>query len=160
MLIRDALDRPLPPSNVVEALHRVDDRLDLRYVSYVHRDMANLNRDERWAIILNWAENDPRRIMIQRGEMSPGAAFDVLAYLPLDCPIEDAFNYFVSGAKQFHRKDDVERLVSRIGLFNDAVKADTMSSTVDLAEELISTNAGTLFKEEGKTIPKVFFSKK
>ena len=159
-MLRDTMDRPLPLTNVVESLRRVDDRLDLKYVVYHHRDGVNTNRDERWAIILRWSETDPRRVMIQRGQMDPGADFDVMAYLPLDCSPEEAFHYFASSAKQFHRKDDVERLLSRIDKYNEKVTSDAKQSTVDLAEELISTNAPTLFEKEGKTIPKVFVTGK
>lgn len=160
MMIRDALDRPLPPSDVVDALKRVDDRLDLKYVVYGHRDGINMNRDERWAIILRWGENDERRIMIQRGQMPEEGAFDILSYLPIDCPVADAFSYFAAGAKQFHRPKDVERLLSRVHKFNEATTSDALKETTDLAEELISTNAPTLFEKEGKTIPKVYVSKK
>lgn len=159
-MIVSELGRPLPPEGVVKSLHQVDDRLGLKYVAYHHRDGINMNTDERWAIILNWGAEDDRRVMIQRGQMAPDAAFDILAYLPIDASPEDAFSIFANGAKQFHRKSDVERLVSRIDKFNAKTTEAAKEETTQLAEELISTNAPTLFAAEGKTTPKVYVSKK
>lgn len=158
-VIRDLLDRPLPPNEVVESLKRVDDRLELKYVVFRSRDGANINLDERWAIILRWAESDKRRLMIQRGDMAPEADYDVLAYLPLDCPADQAFSYFEKGARQFHRREDVERLVSRVQKYNEKNTKDALKETKELSEELIEANAPQLFeKETGKKVTKVFLS--
>lgn len=145
-----------PPADVVRRLKQVDDRLDLKFVNYPTIDYGNVNATQYWAIIYRWQENDPRRVMIQRGDMPAHADYDVVTFLPLDCPVEQAFSLFERGARQLAGRSDADYLRSRVHKWNETVKEEAVKETVELAEELIETNAGTLFREEGKTVPKVF----
>lgn len=156
-VIRDAFQRPVAPSDIVERLHQVDDRLNLRYVYYAHRDYSNVNMDERWAITLRWTESDKRRRMIQLGQMAEDADFDVLAYLPLDCSPEQAFSFFENGARQMvGTKDDIDRLLSRIHAFNDQQTKKVIGEELAKADEVIDANVTTLFEKEKGKIAKVY----
>lgn len=160
-ILRDALARPIPPTEIVRRLKQVDDRLDLMYVAFVSRDGPNTNMDERWAIIQRWLDTDKRRRLIQLGQMSPESDYDVLVYLPLDCPVDDAFSYFERAVKgQVRDNRDVERIVSRLHLWNESAKEEALKETKELAEELIEANAPTLFREQGKTTTKIFTTKR
>jgi hypothetical protein len=150
---------PEPPADIVRRLRQVDERLDLRWVSYRNTDYANVNENAYWAIVLNWAENDKRWMYVQRGEMSPESTFDIIAMLPPDCDVEQAFGFFQRGLRgRVQTKNDVDLIVSRVHKWNEDVRAEAMKGTMELAEELIETNAGTLFREEGKTTTKVYQS--
>lgn len=147
------------PPELLRRFSQVDPRLGVRPISYPSRDGINYNAISYWAITYAWAENDKRRIMIQRGDMPEDAAFDVLCWLPPDCSVHDAFNYFLRNLKGTVReRSDVQRILDRIHKFNEDVVKENMKETTELAEELIETNAPTLFAKEGKSIPKVFQS--
>ena len=158
-MIYTEYSRPAPPSEIVKRLKQVDDRLDLMYLSFPHRDGINMNLTQYWAIIQRWRENDKRRQMIQRGLMREDADFDVLAKLPLDCSPEDAFNYFEKGLKgQFKGNPDVRYFLDNLHKFNKKQQEENLKPVTEHAEEMIEANVTTLFKEQGKTIPKVFVS--
>jgi hypothetical protein len=161
MLNIELLSPAEPPKHLVDRFKAVDDRLGLKFVQFPIADSTNVNSIRHWAIVMNWREDDKRREWIQRGEMPASAAFDVLGYLPIDCSVHEAFTYFERMATgQLRDGRDVEKLVSRLHLFNADVKKDIMKPVMDKAEELIEDNVGTLFAAEGKTIPKVVLSGK
>lgn len=157
MFLRDAYQQPIPPTDIVSALKRVDDRLDLKYVAFTSRDGPNINGSEYWAIIQRWTQDDARRRIIALGQMAPDSDFDVMTYLPLDCPVEDAYNYFQRAVEgQVRDKRDVTRIASRISNWNEAAKVEVLKETTELAEDLIETNAKSLFRDQGKTTTKVY----
>ena len=126
---------PLPPSDVVERLKNVDPALGLRYVHNM----------KMWAITWRWTLSDPRREMIQRGDMNPDDAFDVFAWLPEDCPPEQAFGYIERGFVRNGGRHEVQYLLSRLDRYNQKLFDDKLQETNDLAEELLAANAKTLF---------------
>lgn len=150
--------QPIPPSDVVRRLKQVDENLDLKFVAYNTTDYGNVNSVQYWAIIYRWRAEDPRNVMIQRGDMPRDAAYDVVTMLPLDCEVHQAFSLFERGARQLAGREDANLLRSRVHKWNEAAQQEAMKETKELAEELIATNAGTLFREEGKTSPKVFMT--
>lgn len=156
-VIRDLYERPIAPRAIVEALQRVDDRLNLRYIVMKRLDYANLNLDEKWAITMKWTQDDPRRIMIQRGQMADDADFDVLTYLPLDCDIEQAETYFRNAVRgQVKDRRDLERMVSRVGEWNAKVTEDVKKEEIAKAEEVIDANKNTLFEKEKGKVTQVY----
>lgn len=159
MFLRTATGAPVPPTEIVKRLKQVDDRLGLEYVVFPTRDYSNLNIDEHWAITCAWGPNDKRRHLVMIGQLPEGSERDIICFLPMDCSVHDAFNYFERNVKQFNGQAQWENVLSRVHEYNKDATAANLKETKDLAEELIETNAGTLFKEEGKTIPKVFLSK-
>lgn len=151
--------RPAPPSEIVKRLKQVDDRLDLTYISYPHRDGPNVNITQYWAITQRWRQDDKRRQMIQLGQMAESSDFDVLAKLPIDCSVEEAHDYFLRALKgKIETHGDVKRVLERLHKYNEAQKVENLKETTELAEELIESNVGTLFEKEGKKIPKVFLA--
>lgn len=91
---------PLPPSDVVRAVQRVDPSLELKWLPM----MAT------WAVIAPWRESDPRRAKVQQGEIGAGAAFDIICHLPADCPVDAAEDYLRRGLMSSHREDIVKML--------------------------------------------------
>lgn len=147
--LTDERGRPVPPSEVVAGLQRIDPALGLRFMP------GGINQSGTWAFTLRWRQDDPRREMIRRQEMAPEDDFDALGYLPLDCPPEQAVGHFVASVKRWHGKEDVTRLLSRVDQWNTAQEARNLAPALEHAQELLEANAGTLFRDLGKTTAKV-----
>jgi hypothetical protein len=150
-------EEAIPNAEMLKRFRAVDPRLGLRLVVYPMRDQANTNEHKTWAITYQWADDDKRRQMIARGQMAEDGDFDVLGWLPKDCSVEEAFSYFERTAKGLGReRGDMDRILNRLHHFNAQATEEAKKETHELAEELIETNAGTMFKNEGKTVTKVF----
>lgn len=151
--------RPAPPPEIVKRLKQIDERLDLMYVAWPHQDGANVNVAQNWAIIQRWRQNDKRRVMIQLQQMAETSDFDVMVYLPIDCPVEEAFGLFERSLKgKFGGNEDVQYFLNNLHKWNKEQAKENLKIVTEHAEELIEANVGTLFEKQGKTIPKVYMS--
>ena len=92
------LGEPIAPIRAQEALRAVSPRLFLKWVSGVM---------EYWAICERWMERDPRREMIQRGELAQDADFDVKHFLPMGCSPEEVEGFVL---RNFVRVDDARKM--------------------------------------------------
>jgi hypothetical protein len=90
-----------------------------------------------WAICMAWQPEDHRFEMVQRGELSPDATYDILGYLPLDCPAEQAPGYLERSFRSFPR-EDVQRMAGHVNQFNAGVTADAaeqaLAEVLDMAD--------------------------
>lgn len=86
------------PADVQRRLAEIDPRLHVRRIKTGYVDMSasgelhhnhpnDYKLSERWAVCMEWASDDPRRGMIQRGEMSPDSDFDLVGMIPPDCEV-------------------------------------------------------------------------
>lgn len=104
-----------------------------------------------WAVTLQWPANDPRRATIQRGEVPASRAFDILTILPRDCSVSDIPALVERGLRRYPMaRADVRKLLHKVELENAAARGEILKPTLELADELIRTNAKTLFRNEGK----------
>ena len=155
-IVRTLTGAAVPPQDLVRRFKQVDDRLDVKFIHYPHVNYGNTNVQEYWAIIIRWPDDDPRRQLIQRGDLPEHGDFDVISFLPLDCSVEQAFSFFENACRgQVRDRQDVRRFLERLHKFNENVQEEAMKPVTELAEELIETNAPTLFRNEGKTTSKV-----
>lgn len=145
---------PIPPSSIVERLQRIDPHLNLRFIEQ-YGDNPNARW---WALTWDWPESDPRQEYVRRGEI--GEAFDILGYLPFDCPVDQAAPYIERVLKQQTGREETARLLERLHLFNAEVTKAAKQPVLERAEELTRVNAPTLLEKEGKRVPKVFISSK
>jgi hypothetical protein len=132
---------PLAPPEILERLHRVDPALGMKFIQEIG-----------WAVTYRWPLDDPRRARVQLGELGPGAEYDIFAFLPEDCSPDEAFGYIERKFVRNSGRAEIASLLDRLDNYNDKQEENALQSTTDLAEELIETNAHTLF--EGKHIPK------
>lgn len=153
-MILDVTGAPVPPQDIVDRLQRIDDHLDLKYVQMGDPEMGL----KHWAVVERWNANDSRRARIQAGEMSPESAFDVIGYLPLDTNPESAFGYIEMTLTRIrgHPRIHVDHLLNNLHKWNENAHKENRKATTELADELIETNARTLFRDLGKAIPKIF----
>lgn len=121
--IRDAGGIPQPPSDILAALKRWEPALGLRYVNV------------QWALTWEWKEHDPRRQWIKDGKYNANDAYDIVGYVPLDCPLEEVPAYAVKALRQYPR-EEVRKLADTVGNYNvhDVGKqqvADVLNATLD-----------------------------
>ena len=135
---------PEPPSHMLERLKAIDPGFGLLFGF----------KSGCWNITLDWPLNDPRRKFIQRGEVAPTRSFDILTQLPPDCSADEAFGYLVNNLRRLQDKGDIKRLLDRADMYNKRQQDELLKPHRELAEELIETNAKTLFRNEGKHIPR------
>lgn len=127
-----------PPKDLVERFKRVDSRLDVKFVQYPVADGANANSVRHWAVVDKWAENDKRRVLIQRGDLPEWGDFDIIFRAPVEASTEEIFGLFEKAVRgMVNDKRDAARLANRIHMFNKAAQEEALAPTKELAETLI-----------------------
>lgn len=119
---------PLAPSSVIDELREINPRLGLHYHKGMHAFM----------VTLQWAEDDPRREMIRKGELSPHTDFEILLPVPTDVPLDELRGWIAAGLRRVSQnRDDVRRMVEaeeeRLRKQNEAV---TETKLAEAREEL------------------------
>lgn len=150
-MLTDLSGRPLPPSDIARRLERIDNTLGMVYVQ------MGANGTGTWAITKTWTPTDPRRAHIQAGSVKPDEDWDVIAYLPPDCPVEQAYGYFVSRMKTSTR-EDVRHMLNRVHLWNETqrdanwqpVMDEAMSQVEGMAHGLVRAGSTQKRRKRGE----------
>jgi len=133
-----------PPAGIVDRLHEIDPKLGVLFGT----------QSQRWHLTYDWPDTDPRWQFVQNGSVPRAKAFDILCQLPEDCSADEAYGYLVATFKRLGDKDDIKRMLDRVHMYNKQREDELLRPHRELANELIETNARTLFREEGKHIPR------
>lgn len=136
---------PFLAKEIKDRLANIDPRLGLAIDK-------NAGKDAKWAVTYKWSEHDPRRAEVQSGKRDPKLAFDILGYLPEDCPVDTAFDYIQRRFRMLDSRADVRAMLDDIHKFNEKRRADIMKPHVELVNELVETNARHMFKDIGKSV--------
>jgi len=138
---------PYLAKELKDRLAAIDDRLGLAI-------MPNAMGDGRtaWAVTYWWGEQDPRRGEVRAGRRDPGTAFDILGFLPEDCSVDACFDYITKRFRMLNDRADVKQMLDNVHKFNAERKAAILRPTMDLADELVETNARHLFRDIGKSV--------
>lgn len=100
---------PEPSPEIARRLRQVHGNLHLRYLGYT---------GQHWAVCMEWGENDRRRAWIKEQQYDPASAYDIIGWLPLDCPVEQA----PSLVERFLRtatKEEYRKIAERVQAYND-----------------------------------------
>lgn len=100
---------PEPSPEIARRLRQVHPGLHLRYLGYT---------GQHWAVCMEWMENDRRRRWIQEEQYDPAAAYDIMGWLPIDCPVDQA----PSLVERFFRtatKEEYRAIADRVAAYND-----------------------------------------
>jgi len=130
-----------------QQLKRLDDSLGLRWIGPMNA----------WAVTFRWPEADKRRDWVRKGEYDADQAFDVLAYLPKDCPVDQAANYVQHHCQRWARdmgREDVARLLDHIHEHNAKQGIENAKSTTEYAEEMFEMNKKGIGEDLGIKIVK------
>ena len=124
-----------PPPAALARLREVDPRLSMRFVPSV--------AGSYWVITREWVADDPRRAAIQRGEMDPAFANDIVATLPGDVGPQEAGafveRYFVKSDDP--KSDAVRRVAEQVAAQEKANKeqlVEFINSQSEKAMEMTS----------------------
>lgn len=132
--------------DIKDRLAAVDARLGLYIMPNALGDGQTL-----WGVTYKWNLLDPRRAEVQRGDRREEDAFDILGFLPRDCDPDTAFDYILTRFRWPQDRSDLRNMLDRVHEQNKKAKAAILQPTMDLAQELIETNARHLFRDIGKT---------
>lgn len=103
---------PSAPPDITTRLHRIDPKLDLKFVPRFDGNW--------WGVVARWEENDPRRRFIQSGDMATDSDFDLVCYIPLDCPADNVPPYIENVLRRGGRPD-INKLVEGLHRYNKGV---------------------------------------
>ena len=122
---------PAPPQDIVRALRQIDNDLGLMWVA----------GSNCWAFTIRWRATDTRQQKRQTGEIAPDADFDIMGYLPADCPADQAYGYFVKSVKRMTgTPDEINAMLSKVHHWNDAVAREQNAAVEEYAGELFRVN--------------------
>lgn len=120
-ILLNAQGRPEPSPEVTRRLLAIDPGLFLRFMDHV---------GSFWAVCWAWPKSDARWEGVRDGSVDPAKAFDIVGYLPMDCPVESAPAYLERMLRTFP-KEEVQRMANGIEAFNSSGRAT--SGLVDQA---------------------------
>lgn len=141
---------PTPPTEIVGRIKQIHPRLDLRFSDTSYHGEGH----KYWAVVMEWEENDKRRRLVKEGRLPLNSAYDVLGYLPLDCPVDQAYGYLVNNFKA--RPMTAGKLIEWVHKYNENVTASAMEPVNEYAEEVIEKAAMKLAKDTGGSMGKVY----
>ena len=140
VVLYNAAGQTEPSPEIQRRLRAVDPHLSLRR-----------NPSGGWWVTTDWHERDPRRAMIQRGEVSAEDAWDLLCEIPLDCGAEEVPGY-IARLQRVNGSAEVRRLIDGLERYNKSVAENAMNEA--LAETM---NRGELAAERGfGALPRVY----
>lgn len=142
-ILLNAQGRPEPSPEVTRRLLAIDPGLFLRFMDHV---------GAFWAVCWAWPKSDARWEGVRDGSVDPAKAFDIVGYLPMDCPVESAPAYLERMLRTFP-KEEVQRMANGVEAFNSSRGA--LSGLVDQAigEVLDSSDpTGLTKKRRGKRV--------
>lgn len=138
---------PVPAPEVVERLKRIDPNLGIFWNNYI----------KCWCLSWTWLDSDPRREMVQKGEMSPDDAFDVIGFAPAEMRLDDAYALLERNLKQTS-KPYAQHLLQNIHQWNAERKAEIEAPVMEQAMNEIEVFGSKLFEKSGASAPKVYQS--
>ncbi|GEM_PF-1100997 len=140
---------PAPPAQILRCLQAVSPRLSLKWLN---------TGGGAWAIMCQWSDVDSRRETVRQGLTSEEDARDVLAYLPPDCSVDDARNYFELACFRGYggtNADEVRALMANIRAWNDTQHLRNAESSIEYAAEIAPTFAPSIGEELGHRVVRV-----
>ena len=147
--------QPVPPSEIVRRIKQVHPSLGLKWAPGCFWSEKRQRMVDSWAITEEWPENDRRRQQARDGKLPLDECHDIIVFLPEDCSADEAYGYIVNKMVANRGKESIKKLLERMHAYNAQQKAANTKEHDDLTNELIEANAGTLFREQGMTTPKV-----
>ena len=100
--------QPEPPTAVVARLRALHAGLSLKFLTHT---------GEHWAVCMAWQPEDRRWERVQQGETDPASAYDIIGYLPVDCPTDEAPAYLERTFRQYP-KDEIRNMADHVLDYN------------------------------------------
>lgn len=111
---------PEPSPSVAAQLRKLHDGLSLKFVE---------GAGAAWAVCLTWPRGDERWQYVQKGDVAEAKAYDIIGYLPMDCPLDSAPSYLTRIFRTYPR-EDVQRIIESIDRWNAAPAQQAMEQAI------------------------------
>lgn len=121
VVLLNHLGRPEPSPEVSRRLKAIHAGLHLRFVSSY--------QGENWAVCMAWQPEDGRWAYVQSGASDPADAYDIIGYLPMLCPPDQAGPYLERMFRTFPR-DDIQRMSDAMTNWNTSAVQEALSSAI------------------------------
>lgn len=102
-MLLDVVGRPALPAGLLERLAQIHPRLGVNWVPHPVRLWS-------WALTYNWGPEDKQWERVQSGRVRPEDAWDLIAHLPIDCPIDEAVGFAMRYLRPFNA-DNAKKVV-------------------------------------------------
>lgn len=109
-VLLNSAGQPEPPTEVVKRLRALHAGLHLRFLDYTN---------QHWAVCMAWQPEDRRWERVQRGETDPASTYDIIGYLPVNCPADEAPAYLERTFRQYP-KDEIRRMADVVQQYNES----------------------------------------
>jgi hypothetical protein len=139
VVLLNALGTPEPSPEIQRRLRGVHPKLHLKYMTGGGR---------HWALCMDWSDDDHRRERIQRREVDPEKAYDIVGFLPMDCNVEQAPAY-LERALRTYPKEEIQRMADDVVNFN-ATAPMAAAAEAALADVLDSADPTGLVRKRGR----------
>ena len=116
VVLLNALGSPEPSPMIQRRLREIHAGLHLRFIQGA------------WGVCLTWTDNDARREWIRTESYDPSKAWDIIGYLPMDCPPDSAPGYLAKMFREYPRQD-VNRMLDAM----DALNAQPAQAAMEAA---------------------------
>ncbi len=107
-VLLNSAGQPEPPTAVVARLRALHAGLSLKFLTHT---------GEHWAVCMAWQPEDRRWERVQQGETDPASAYDIIGYLPVDCPTDEAPAYLERTFRQYP-KDEIRNMADHVLDYN------------------------------------------
>ena len=124
-VLYNSAGRPEPSPEIARRLQAIDPGLKLQWVTGVAGN---------WAVTMRWPEHSPKWRTVQSGEVAPDRAWDILGWLPMDCPLDTAPPLIERMLRTFPN-EDVQKLANAVDRWNEK-KAGQAEVEAAIAEVL------------------------
>lgn len=142
---------PVPPQAIERELRHIDPRLSLLWLD---------SGGGAWAVMLQWSDIDRRRETVRDGRTREEDARDVICWLPRDCSVDAAHDYFVKACQGGYggsNAAEVKALLNKVHDWNDQQHQRNAAETLGYAEEIAPTFAAGIARDLGeKPVAKVY----
>lgn len=108
-LILNSAGLPEPSPEILRRLRQVHPGFGLKFLPGAST--------QHWVVTLDWPRGDSRWQMVQQQEMSAADAWDVVRYVPIDCPLEQVPS-LIENALRKHPREEVRNVANDIHKFN------------------------------------------
>ena len=113
-VLLNSAGQPEPPTDVVKRLRALHAGLHLRFMEYTA---------QHWAVCMTWDSGDRRWERVQTGKTDPASTYDIIGYLPIDCPVGEAPAYLERMLRQYP-KDEVRNMADHVQQYNATAPVD------------------------------------
>lgn len=121
---------PLPPTDVIERLRRIDERLSIEWVEGAW-GVSYFGLFERWR------QGDPRWSRVQNGEIGEASARDLVQMFPRTCPAPEMAAFvehrWGSRAQPNDPKAEADRLVAEANRLYEQAREQSVQKAVDVS---------------------------